>query len=162
MSNNSTFNEKDLFDNFERLLRHQPVRQYLDMSDLFKYIDGFGNMTLENSNTSERETLNSDEENENKQPTNIVMNSLYNMEYFSKQTSISVENMLHSLTNQPITNNILSKKSIMNINTWKKTIREINTLINDLYKQRRGGNIFNIDLLKESIQNKIKLIKPKY
>ena len=50
----------------------------------------------------------------------------------------------------------------MNINTWKKTIREINTLINDLYKQRRGGNIFNIDLLKESIQNKIKLIKPKY
>ena len=147
MSNNSTFNEKDLFDNFERLLRHQPVRQYLDMSDLFKYIDGFGNMTLENSNTSERETLNSDEENENKQPTNIVMNSLYNMEYFSKQTSISVENMLHSLTNQPITNNILSKKSIMNINTWKKTIREINTLINDLYKQRRGGNIFNIDFL---------------
>ena len=79
MSIISTFNEKDLFDNFERLLRHQPVRQYLDMSDLFKYIDGFGNMTLENSNTSETEKLNSDEENENKQPTNIVMNSLYNM-----------------------------------------------------------------------------------
>jgi hypothetical protein len=162
MSIISTFNEKDLFDNFERLLRHQPVRQYLDMSDLFKYIDGFGNMTLENSNTSETETLNSDEENENKQPTNIVMNSLYNMEYFSNQSAISVENILHSLTNQPITNNILSKNTIMNINTWKKTIREINTLINDLYKQRRGGNIFNIYLLKESIQNKIKLIKPKY
>jgi hypothetical protein len=74
-----------------------------------------------------------------------------------------MENLLR-LTNGDIPivfNYSISKEAQLQINKWKQNILTIRDILNKSYKMR-GGYKNNINMLKLSIINKIKLIQPKY
>jgi hypothetical protein len=81
----------------------------------------------------------------------------------SKSIIGNMENLLR-LTNGdlpiPFIYNI-SKEAQLQINKWKQNILTIREILNKNYKMR-GGYKNNINMLKLSITNKIKLIQPKY
>jgi hypothetical protein len=81
----------------------------------------------------------------------------------SKSIIGNMENLLR-LTNGdlpiPFIYNI-SKEAQLQINKWKQNILTIREILNKNYKLR-GGYKNNINMLKLSITNKIKLIQPKY
>jgi hypothetical protein len=81
----------------------------------------------------------------------------------SKSIIGNMENLLR-LTNGdlpiPFIYNI-SKEAQLQINKWKQNILTIREILNKNYKLR-GGHKNNINMLKLSITNKIKLIQPKY
>ena len=176
--------EESLFKHFERVLRHENIENIKDKenTDMFALLK---NMFKDELAEKQTDLSNPEEVKGPKQAIAPVAGTVVEppIEPIKKATSESdevnkllielnsesksiignMENLLR-LTNGdlpiPFIYNI-SKEAQLQINKWKQNILTIREILNKNYKMR-GGYKNNINMLKLSITNKIKLIQPKY